>query len=49
MDRLGADYVIKTYPDALHGFTNPATTALGQKYGIPSVTTSQLTVNLGRN
>jgi dienelactone hydrolase len=35
MDRLGADYVIKTYPDALHGFTNPATTALGQKYGIP--------------
>ncbi|HCV86085.1 MAG TPA: dienelactone hydrolase [Deltaproteobacteria bacterium] len=35
MDRLGAEYVIKTYPDALHGFTNPATTALGQKYGIP--------------
>ena len=35
MNRLGAEYVIKTYPDALHGFTNPATTALGQKYGIP--------------
>ncbi len=35
MDLLGADYVIKTYPDALHGFTNPATTMLGQKHGIP--------------
>ena len=35
MNRLGADYIIKTYPDALHGFTNPATTALGQKYGLP--------------
>jgi dienelactone hydrolase len=35
MDSLGADYTFKAYPGALHAFTNPNATAIGQKYNIP--------------
>lgn len=32
MDSIGAKYVFKGYDSALHSFTNPASTALGEKY-----------------
>jgi dienelactone hydrolase len=35
MDQAHADYRIVEYPDALHGFTNPAADENGRKYGIP--------------
>ncbi|NNJ64336.1 MAG: dienelactone hydrolase family protein [Xanthomonadales bacterium] len=35
MDKTGADCLFVTLPGALHGFTNPAATANGEKYGIP--------------
>lgn len=35
MDSIGADYSFKSYPGALHAFTNPAATATGQKFNIP--------------
>jgi len=35
MDSIGADYTFKQYAGATHAFTNPAATALGQKFSIP--------------
>ena len=35
MDSIGADYTFKSYPGALHAFTNPDATAAGQKFNIP--------------
>lgn len=35
MDSVGAAYVFKAYPDALHAFTNPDATANGQKFKMP--------------
>lgn len=35
MDSIGADYIFKSYPGATHAFTNPAATAMGQKFNIP--------------
>ena len=35
MDSIGADYTLKIYPGATHAFTNPAATALGQKFSLP--------------
>ncbi len=35
MDAAGADYRFVAYDGALHGFTNPAATANGEKYGLP--------------
>lgn len=35
MDSIGADYTWKAYPGALHAFTNPNATALGEKYHLP--------------
>lgn len=35
LDSIGAFYIFKTYPDATHGFTNPAATANGKKFNIP--------------
>jgi dienelactone hydrolase len=35
MDAAGADYRFLALDDALHGFTNPAATANGEKYGLP--------------
>lgn len=35
MDAAGADYSFKAYEGALHGFSNPAATANGKKYGLP--------------
>jgi len=35
MDSIGADYTLKTYPGAAHSFTNPASTAIGQKFKLP--------------
>lgn len=35
MSAAGADYSLKSYPGVLHGFTNPAATERGQKYGMP--------------
>jgi dienelactone hydrolase len=35
MDSIGADYTLKTYPNATHAFTNPNATAMGQKFNIP--------------
>jgi dienelactone hydrolase len=35
MRKTGADCLFVTLPGALHGFTNPAATANGEKYGIP--------------
>jgi len=32
MDSVGAKYVFKGYDNALHSFTNPASTAIGEKY-----------------
>lgn len=35
LDSIGADYKFIAYPDALHAFTNPASTANGEKFKIP--------------
>ncbi len=35
MDSLGIAYTFKAYPDAVHAFTNPEATALGEKFKIP--------------
>jgi len=35
MDSAGVDYRFINYPGALHGFTNPEATALGEKFKIP--------------
>ena len=35
MDSIHADYTYKSYPGATHAFTNPAATAMGQKFNIP--------------
>ncbi len=35
MDSIGADYTFKAYPGATHAFTNPAATAMGQKFKLP--------------
>lgn len=35
MDSIGAKYTFKEYPDAVHAFTNPDATALGEKFKIP--------------
>lgn len=35
MDSVGADYTFKSYPNAMHAFTNPASTANGQKFKMP--------------
>lgn len=32
MDSIGAPYILKEYPGAVHGFTNPAATEIGKKY-----------------
>ncbi|MDF2191949.1 dienelactone hydrolase family protein [Paraflavitalea sp. CAU 1676] len=34
MDSIGADYTFKAYPDAVHAFTNPGATAIGEKFGL---------------
>lgn len=35
MDAAEVNYEFVNYPDALHGFTNPGATELGEKFGIP--------------
>jgi dienelactone hydrolase len=35
MDSIGARYTFKSYPDALHAFSNPAATETGKKFNIP--------------
>ncbi len=35
MDSIGVSYTFKSYPGATHAFTNPAATAMGQKFNIP--------------
>ena len=35
MDAIGADYTLKTYPGATHAFTNPNSTAVGEKFKMP--------------
>ncbi|HEV8286056.1 MAG TPA: dienelactone hydrolase family protein [Chitinophagaceae bacterium] len=35
MDSIGADYSVKDYPHAVHAFTNPNATAVGEKFNIP--------------
>ncbi len=34
MDSIGADYTFKAYPDAVHAFTNPGATEIGQRFGM---------------
>jgi len=34
MDSIGANYTFKSYPGAVHAFTNPNATAAGEKYKI---------------
>lgn len=34
-DAAGADYRLKSYPGAQHGFTNPAATENGRKFNLP--------------
>ena len=34
MNDAGADYRFESYPEAVHGFTNPGATELGKKFGI---------------
>ena len=34
MNDAGVDYQFESYPGAVHGFTNPGATALGEKFGI---------------
>jgi dienelactone hydrolase len=35
MDSVGASYTFKSYPNALHAFTNPAADSFGKKYNLP--------------
>jgi len=35
MDSIGADYTFKQYPGAMHAFTNPKATEMGEKFKIP--------------
>ena len=35
MDSINADYTFKSYPGALHAFTNPDATETGKKFNIP--------------
>ncbi len=35
MDAAGADYEFVDYPEALHGFTNPGATEVGERFGLP--------------
>ena len=35
MDSIGAHYTFKSYPNALHAFTNPGATELGKKFNLP--------------
>ncbi len=35
MERAGADYQLIGFPGVVHGFTNPAATANGEKFGLP--------------
>jgi dienelactone hydrolase len=35
MDSINADYTLKVYPGSTHAFTNPAATAVGEKFKIP--------------
>ena len=35
MDTAGVDYKLISYPEALHGFTNPQATENGKKFNIP--------------
>ena len=35
MDSIGVKYTFKEYADAVHAFTNPDATALGEKFKIP--------------
>jgi len=35
MDSVGAMYIFKSYPGAVHAFTNPDATAMGEKFKIP--------------
>ena len=35
MEEAGADYQFINYPGAVHGFSNPAATANGEKFKIP--------------
>ena len=35
MQNAGVDYMLKSYPNTLHSFTNPAATELGKKTGMP--------------
>jgi dienelactone hydrolase len=35
MDSVGADYNFITYPGAMHAYTNPDATALGEKFNMP--------------
>lgn len=35
MDSIGADYTVKTYPNATHAFTNPQATEKGKEFNIP--------------
>ena len=35
MDAAGVDYRFIAYPGAVHGFTNPGATALGQQFNLP--------------
>jgi dienelactone hydrolase len=35
MDSVGADYTFKTYANATHAFTNPASTETGKKFNMP--------------
>ncbi len=35
MDSIQANYTFKTYPGAMHAFTNPNATAMGQKFSLP--------------
>ncbi len=35
MQAAGADYTFVNYPGAVHSFTNPGATAVGEKFGLP--------------
>lgn len=35
MDSIGANYIFKGYDGAIHAFTNPNATAMGQKFNLP--------------
>ena len=35
LDSIGADYTFKSYPNATHAFTNPASTETGKKFKMP--------------